>query len=338
MKNTSFRVSPGIIWISSISLGVLSSVPKIAEHPFNTPEALVNAGITALFSLFAWYFNIYALPGYSQKQTSESFSYTRLLGSLALGIIVMFGLAALQQVILSHLSFGPVMLMIEIRGILINLVFYMFLHLLYQNYRNQQVSIELERIKSDNIAAQYESLKQQINPHFLFNSLTTLKAMVDSSDKNTADFVVKLADFYRFTLESRKLDLIYLSEEMEIIGSYLFLLKARFEDGFVFTNTVKEEHLHTMIPPFTLQLLIENAIKHNIVSLERPLQIRLYSENDAIVIENQLQLKRTEQTSLGLGLENINLRYKHLLNKAIEVVSTDSAFKIKLPLINDHNS
>ncbi|WP_183558927.1 sensor histidine kinase [Mucilaginibacter sp. SP1R1] len=336
MKNTKFRISPGIIWISSIFLGLLSSVPQIAERHFNPAEAAVNSSITFLFALFVWYYNIYTLPGHYNKQGNSSFSYFRLLSSLLLGIAVMLALASIQQLILSHINFGPVMLMVEVRGILINLVFYMFLHLLYQNYRNQQVNIELERTKADNLGAQYELLKQQVNPHFLFNSLNTLKAMVETDDKNTVDFILKLSNFYRFTLESRKLDLIHLSEEMEIVEAYNFLLKARFEDGFTFTNTINEKYMGTLIPPFTLQLLIENCIKHNIVSLEHPLHIKIYDENDSLVIENPLQLKRSDESSLGVGLSNINLRYSHLLEKHIEIIKTDNTFKIKLPLIHEH--
>jgi sensor histidine kinase YesM len=335
MKNKVFKVSPGIIWISSISLGILASVPKIAEHRFNAAEAAVNSAITALFALFVWYYNIYSLRGYSTKQVNAGFSYMRLMTSLLLGLAVMFALAVLQQFILSHLNFGPVMLMVEIRGILINLVFYLFLHLLYQNYKNQQVNIELERTKADNLGAQYELLKQQVNPHFLFNSLNTLKAMVESGDKNAVDFILKLAGFYRFTLESRKQDLIRVAEEMEIVTAFLFLLKERFEDGFICTDDIRKEHLNTLIPPFTLQLLIENCIKHNIVSLERPLYIRIYSEDDALVVENKLQLKRSEDTSVGVGLKNINLRYTHLLDKKVEIIATDETFKVRLPLISE---
>jgi two-component system LytT family sensor kinase len=338
MKNAHFKVSPGIIWISSLALGLLSSLPKVAEHPFNAPETLLNSGITFLFALFAWYFNIYALPRYTSKQTSQGFSYSRLVGSLSLGVIVMFGLSVLQQLILSNIHFGPVMLMVEIRGILINLVFYMFLHLLYQNYENQQVNVELERAKVDNLEAQYELLKQQINPHFLFNSLTTLKAMVESEDRHTADFVQKLAEFYRFTLESRKQDMIHVSEEMRIVSAYLFLLKQRFEEGFTFANTLDEAVLGTLIPPFTLQLMIENCIKHNVVSLERPLHIRLYSEGDKLIIENQRQPKKTEEASLGVGLKNIDLRYRHLLDKKIEIIVSDKTFTIKLPIVHEYHS
>jgi two-component system LytT family sensor kinase len=333
MKNTSFKISPAIIWGSSIFLGLLSSVPQIAERHFNPAEASVNSGITFLFALFVWYYNIYTLPSHYSKSGNSSFSYYRLLGSILLGLAVMLALASLQQLILSHINFGPVMLMVEVRGILINLVFYMFLHLLYQNYRNQQVNIALERTTSDNLGAQYELLKQQINPHFLFNSLNTLKAMVESEDKHSVDFILKLSNFYRFTLESRKLDLIHLSEELEIVEAYNFLLKARFEDGFTFTNTIDDKYLSSMIPPFTLQLLVENCIKHNVVSLEHPLHIKLYVESDSIVMENEIKPKKYEEASTGVGLKNINLRYTHLLDKQIEITSLNNLFKIKLPLI-----
>jgi len=337
MKNTSFKISLGIIWVSSIFLGLLSSVPQIAERHFNPAEAAVNSAITGLFALFVWYYNIYTLRGNPvTNRSNRSFSYYRLMSSLLIGIGVMLALASIQQLILSHINFGPVMLMVEVRGILINLVFYMFIHLMYQNYKNQQVSIELERTKSDNLGAQYELLKQQINPHFLFNSLNTLKAMVETNDKNSVDFILKLSNFYRFTLESRKLDLIHLSEELEIVEAYNFLLKARFEDGFTFTNTIDEKYFGTLIPPFTLQLLIENCIKHNVVSLERPLHIKFYEENDNLVMENQVQPKRNEESSLGVGLKNINLRYSHLLDKKIEIINDNKIFKIKLPIIHEH--
>ncbi|QEM09024.1 sensor histidine kinase [Mucilaginibacter rubeus] len=337
MKDTTFKISPGIIWSSSIFLGLLASVPQIAERHFKPAEAAVNSAVTAAFSLFVWYYNIYTLPKPSNnKQINKSISYSRLLTTLVIGMGVMLALAYIQQLILTHMNFGPVMLMIEVRGILINLVFYMLINLLYQNYQNQQVTVELERIKADNLGAQYELLKQQINPHFLFNSLNTLKAMVETGDQHSVDFILKLSNFYRFTLESRKLDLIHLSEELDIVDAYNFLLKARFEDGFIFTNTIDDQYRGTLIPPFTLQLLIENCIKHNVVSLDHPLHIKLYTEGDTIVMENEIKPKRFEEPSTGVGLKNINLRYDHLLDKQIEIIAEDRIFKVKLPIIHEH--
>lgn len=336
MQQTRFKISHATIWISSIFLGLLSSVPQIAEQHFNLAEAAVNAGLTGTFSLLMWYFNIYMLNRQPSQRRRQSISYAKLLSSLVFGLAVMLGLAWVQQLILSHINFGPVMLMVEVRGILINLVFYMFLHLLQQNYENQQVSMELEQIKNDNLSAQYELLKQQVNPHFLFNSLNTLKAMVETGDEEAVNFILKLSNFYRYTLESRKLDLIHVSEEMEIVNAYLFLQKARFDKGIAFESQLPEKTLGTLIPPFTLQLLVENCIKHNVVSLQKPLHIRIYEEHDRIVIENPVQLK-TGEASTGVGLKNIDLRYNHLLQQHIDIINNQKIFQVKLPLIHEYH-
>jgi two-component system LytT family sensor kinase len=337
MKKNELKISHATIWISSITLGLLSSIPQLAAHEFILSEAVVNAALTATFALLMWYFNIFMLWRKPAKVRKQSISYSKLLSSLLFGLIVMFGLAWAQQLILSHINFGSTMLMVEVRGILINLVFYMFINLLQQNYENQHVSMELERIKSDNLAAQYEMLKQQINPHFLFNSLNTLKAMVESCEPEAVDFIIKLSNFYRFTLESRKLDLIHVHEEMEIVNAYLFLQKARFEAGLIFTNKLSERSLKTLVPPFTLQLLVENCIKHNVVSLQRPLHINMYEDGEFIVVENQIQLKTGDNGSLGVGLKNIDMRYGHLLEKHVEVADDQKTFKVKLPLIYEHH-
>ncbi|SEH33837.1 sensor histidine kinase [Chryseobacterium culicis] len=335
MQQQKIKISQAIIWISSVFLGILSSVPQLASHQFDWKEALVNSGITAAFSVIMWYINIYMLN--RTKKRRQHISYSRLLLILAFGMVIMFGLAWIQQLILSHINFGPVMLMVEVRGILINLVCYMFLNLLQHNYTGQQIQLELEKVKSDNLGAQYELLKQQINPHFLFNSLNTLKLMAETGDEETVDFVVKLSDFYRFTLESRKLDLISVQEEMKIVDAYLFLQKARFGEGIIFTNLLENETGSTLIPPFTLQLLVENCIKHNIVSQSKPLSIKIYIADDHIVMENPIQRKINPEDSLGVGLDNIRMRYKHLLEKDIIIHSDEKIFQIKLPLIHEYH-
>lgn len=336
MQQQKIKISPAVIWISSLFLGILSSIPQLASHEFNWKEAAVNSAITAAFSVIMWYLNIY-LFNRNAGERRQHISYSRLLTVLAFGMVIMLGLAWIQQLILSHINFGPVMLMIEVRGILINLVCYMFLTLLQNNYAGQQVQLELEKVKSDNLGAQYELLKQQVNPHFLFNSLNTLKSMAETNDSETVDFIIKLSDFYRFTLESRKLDLIKVQEEMNIIESYVFLQKARFGEGISFSNELKSEDLKTLIPPFTLQLLVENCIKHNIVSQSKPLHIRIYSSEDKIIIENPVQRKIAAEESLGVGLDNIKMRFSHLLEREIEIYSDEKIFQIKLPLIHEYH-
>jgi two-component system LytT family sensor kinase len=338
MIKKTFKISAAIIWLSSIFLGVLTTVPKIAEKHFNGFEAFTDALITSLFTLFVWYFNIYSLPKFSKRNTDTGFSPPLLIRSLVVGILVMFVMVGAQKLAMPSREFGPFMLMFEVRGILINLVFYMLLNLLYQTHQNQQVMLELERTKADNLGAQYELLKQQVNPHFLFNSLNTLKSMVELEDKNSVDFILKLSDFYRFTLENRKLDLIPLSEEIEILDAYMFLLKARFEEGINLEYRIEESHYHTWVPPFTLQLLVENCIKHNVVSLDYPLNIILYSQGNQLVVENPLRLKTNPGRSTEMGLDNINRRYLHLLDKKIEIETNQDSFRVKLPIIHERTN
>lgn len=333
MKPPPFKISHTVIWGSSLLLAVIIALPQLVSRNFNLYEMIANSAITFVFSIFVWYYSVYMLPAYSSKDLAKGFSVTRLLKTLGIGILLMFLLAYVQQLILSHLDFGATMLMIEVRGILISLTFYMFIHLLYQNYHNQQVSIALERSKMDNLAAQYELLRQQVNPHFLFNSLNTLKYMVESNDKHSVEFILKLSDFYRYTLESRKSDLIPLSEELKILDAFLFLLKARFEEGMDISIQLQDALHSSRIPPFTLQLLVENAVKHNIVSTGKPLQISIFAENDQLVVKNSLQPKRNPEASTGIGLDNINQRYQHLAGKEIQIIPAEKYFTVKLPLL-----
>ncbi|WP_353719183.1 histidine kinase [Dyadobacter sp. 676] len=338
MVQKTFRVSAVIVWLSSMSLGVLTTVPKIAEKHPNGFEAVTSALITTSFTLFVWYFNIYSLPKFTREHSPAGFSYPLLFRSIAIGIVLMFVMVGAQKLAIPSLDFGPVVLMFEVRGIMINLIFYMLLHLLYQTHRNQQVILELERSKADNLGAQYELLKQQVNPHFLFNSLSTLKSMVELEDPNSVDFILKLSDFYRFTLENRKLDLITLAEEIEILDAYMYLLKARFEAGIELEYSIPEDAYRTWIPPFTLQLLVENCIKHNVVSLDYPLHIRVYVQNDRLVVENPLQPKKNPEPSTEVGLENIRRRYFHLLEQNIDIQNDQEHFRVKLPLIYENRN
>jgi two-component system LytT family sensor kinase len=331
-----FRVPAGVIWFSSFFMGVLASIPKILQLHISLVELAVDASVAFLFSLGIWYLNILSLPQYSIQPVTTRFFSWRLFKSIFIGAGLMLILVALHQLIFSHYKFLSMMAMYEFRGILINLTIYMFLHLLYQSYHSQLVAMELEGVKAANLGAQYELLKQQVNPHFLFNSLNTLKSMVEIGDENAANFIVQLSDFYRFTLESRKSDLIALSEELDILAAYIYLLKARFEEGISITIHINELQQATLIPPFTLQLLIENCIKHNIVSLDKPLKIELNIQDDHLVVTNGLQVKKVPEPSTGVGLENINQRYLQLAAKQIGVIATPDHFTVKLPLIYAH--
>lgn len=331
-----FKVSAGVIWLSSGLIGILASIPKILQLNITFTELVIDSLTALTYSLAIWYFNIFNLPKFSNQQTGSHILTRRLLWSLLFGILLMTLLVSGHQLFFDKYKFSTMIMMYQFRGILINITIYMFLNMLYQSHRSQLIGIELERTKADNLGAQFELLKQQVNPHFLFNSLSTLNSMIDIGDTNAGDFIHKLSDFYRYTLENRKSNLIPLTEELDILNAYMYLLKARFEDGISLEIDIPQALHQSLIPPFTLQLLVENCIKHNIVSLEQPLPIQLYVEDDKLLIKNKLQLKKNPELSTQLGLENINQRYIHLLDKTIEIENNALFFKVKLPLIHEY--
>jgi LytS/YehU family sensor histidine kinase len=261
----------------------------------------------------------------------------RLWKGLLAGIVVMMVLAALRQLLFPQYDFLSVSLLLELRGLLINLVLYIFLHLLYRGYSTQTTIAELERAKTQQLGAQLESLRQQVNPDFLFSNLRTLQSMVEVQDKNAADFTGKLVDFYRLSLEHRKKMLLPVPEEIEMLRAYVHLLKARLGEGINLEIQLSEAHRQSFIPVFTLQLLLENSIKHNLASPEYPLHISIYSQADCIIVQNNLQLKPSPEYSTRSGLQAINERYLHILRQTIQLAADDRFFRVQLPVIYKNN-
>jgi LytS/YehU family sensor histidine kinase len=182
--------------------------------------------------------------------------------------------------------------------------------------------------------AQFEALKQQVNPHFLFNSLNILKTMVKINDPKSEEYVVRLSDLYRNLLLSNQKEKASLEEELAVLENYLFMLKARFEDKLQVIQRIPSSANANFIPPLSLQMLVENCIKHNVVSTDKPLLIELFVENDCLVIRNNLQPKRSVEDSNHIGLDNLRQRYRALVGKEIEVEQTDAYFIVRLPFIN----
>jgi LytS/YehU family sensor histidine kinase len=200
----------------------------------------------------------------------------------------------------------------------------------------QKTIVEVEQLKKENLEAQLNSLKQQISPHFLFNSLSTLQTIVPN--ESAKEFIAKLSEVYRYLLSNSENHLVSLREELDFSQSFLYILKERFEDGLLVTLTIDPAVLDLQIPPFSLQLLIENAIKHNSISFEEPLQISISNDNDKnIVVWNNLQPKISVEKSTKIGLENIQKRYLLLSKKEIEIFKNGTQFLVKLPLLDSLN-
>lgn len=190
-----------------------------------------------------------------------------------------------------------------------------------------------EREQKHRTEYQYERLKQQINPHFLFNSLGILDYLVQEHETERASaFIRKLAGIYRYMLNNDQKPLVKLSEELEFTSKYIDLLKERFTEGMLFEIDIKEGQLDTYVVPCALQLLVENATKHNIVSGDSPLVIRIATEGEYTVVRNNLQLRTHGQPSTHLGLANIQRQYLDITGRDIIIEKTDSEFIVKLPI------
>ncbi|MFT3679535.1 MAG: histidine kinase [Ferruginibacter sp.] len=194
---------------------------------------------------------------------------------------------------------------------------------------------ETEKLKRENLAAQLNALRTQVNPHFLFNNLNTLSSLIPECPEHAVDFVQQLSKVYRHILDVKDEKSISLKEELEVLRAYTFLLKTRFGNNLDVNIDIPEEKLNKKIVPLSLQLLMENAIKHNIVSAGKPLQINIFTNNGSLVVDNNLQMKNQVNESTGIGLDNIRNRYKLLGDKMVEVTATGSNFTVSIPLIEN---
>jgi hypothetical protein len=197
----------------------------------------------------------------------------------------------------------------------------------------QQTIAEKAILERQNVESQLEGLRNQVNPHFLFNSLNTLIYLIPEDSDKAVRFVQQLSKVYRYVLESRDSKMIPLSDELDFLKAYIFLLKERFGDNLHVDIQGLEQKRDTAIVPLTLQLLFENAIKHNVISTEKPLHIEVFSENGHIVVRNNLQKKNQVMDSTGVGLQNIRDRYRMLTEKDVEVIASQQFYTVALPVV-----
>ncbi len=191
--------------------------------------------------------------------------------------------------------------------------------------------IEQETLKQQSLQNELMALKNQVNPHFLFNSLNSLSALV-KENKDATNFINKLSSMYRYILQSSKRDLVSIEEELKFLSSYIHLIKTRYRNRFNITYNIDEKWMKKEVPVLALQLLVENAIKHNEISEENPLQVNIYSDDEFIIIENEIRPRKSLASGTGNGLLNLNKRYYALKKKHISISNENNTFKVKLSL------
>jgi two-component system LytT family sensor kinase len=221
-----------------------------------------------------------------------------------------------------------------IMPVIITLVINGFMHGRGFLFNLRQKSIDNERLKTEQVASQLNSLRDQVNPHFLFNSLNALSSLVYEDQKKAVMFIRKLSEVYRYVLDQNDKELVSVAEEMEFMESYFFLLDIRFGENLVVDlSKLQDQCKKKMIPPMSLQLLVENAIKHNVVSESKKLTIEIFNtESSFLVVRNNMSPKKSLH-SKGIGLQNLRQRYQFLSDKQVVINQTEKVFEVYLPLL-----
>ena len=193
-------------------------------------------------------------------------------------------------------------------------------------------AIQTEQMKNERLAGQYQSLKDQLNPHFLFNSLNVLSNLVYEDADKSSKFIEKLASVYRYVLDVQYERLVSLDRELKFASSYLDLQKVRFGAKLEYSIGV-ENVAGLSIPPLSLQLLLENAVKHNVATSEAPLKIEINKDGMRLVVKNNLQLRPKAAETSGIGLQNIKKRYSYFTNEEVIILNDNESFSVSIPLI-----
>jgi ligand-binding sensor domain-containing protein len=202
-----------------------------------------------------------------------------------------------------------------------------------QRKKIHHLQIQSTRLEKDKTEIQYQNLINHLNPHFLFNSLTSLNGLILSEPDIASDFLQKLSKIYRYILQNKDTEIVSLDQELGFVKNYIDLQKSRFDEGLQVNIDIDEDYLSSGIVPVTLQNLFENAIKHNTVEEDKPLFISVFIEDEHLIIKNNLQKKKFVETSNKQGIDSLKSLYKYLIDKPLETIETESAFVVRVPLL-----
>jgi two-component system, LytTR family, sensor kinase len=226
---------------------------------------------------------------------------------------------------------------------LINLIPSVIIMLIYESAyffnRWKEYIQQTEMLARENIYSQLEVLKNQVDPHFLFNSLNTLSALIEPDNESAQEYLSRLSDVYRYVLSSKDKTTVSLQEELQFVDAYLHLNKVRFRENLTVEKSINYTEYHKRVAPLSVQMLVENAIKHNVVSSEQPLNLQLLTESNHIIVKNNLQQKgmklmKEQSHSTHTGLKNIISRYTLMTSAPVEVNRSSETFEVKIPLIS----
>ncbi|MCC4213143.1 histidine kinase [Leeuwenhoekiella parthenopeia] len=294
-----------------------------------------------LYSIVLYMFNMGVFRYYHQTYKAELFTFKRTIPAILSGMLAsVLGVFLIRLFIKCFLRGNSLVEFFETEdyhdywvplfvAMVVNTIFYSFYY-----YRQQkEYQLKEQKIIAGTASAQFDALKNQLDPHFLFNSLNVLTSLIDENPDQAQKFTTSLSKVYRYVLEQKNKELVTLEEELAFAKTYMTLLKMRYEDSIIFTMPDQLVNPEAKMVPLALQLVLENAVKHNVVSSNRRLAIRIDEEPGYLVVRNTLQPKKVMEKGSGVGLFNIRQRYALLTSRRVFVEKTENEFIIKLPTL-----
>ena len=304
-------------------------------------KLLIIFGYYQLYSIPISIVNSYYFDYIHRKEGNKKFIKYRLflgvLGSIIITLLTVFLVRAFQEMSIEGETYEEFMaterLSFYFTSLIITIVFSVFFHALYFYKELQKRKVTKQKIIAGTASAQFDALKNQLDPHFLFNSLNVLSSLIDENPRQAQKFTTALSKVYRYVLEQKNKELVTIDEELQFAKTYMSLVKMRFEDSIIFEAPERSTNPESKVVPLSLQLLLENAVKHNIVTPSKPLHIRIYEESGNLVVQNNLQEKQIVKKSSGVGLSNIEQRYNLLTQKQVEIHKSVLNFQVAIPML-----
>ncbi len=335
------------ILITGLAIGIILAfvfigIQMLSGRELNFDQALLREiGYYILYSLVLTLINNVYFDYLNHKVVWKKYARYRLLIGAAGGVVLtMLGIFWIR--ILIRMGFEGASWDAFIAGeraiyyvvaLLITIVVSVFFHAIHFYRTLQDKRVKEQKIIAGTASAKFDALKNQLDPHFLFNSLNVLTSLIDEDPNQAQRFTTSLSKVYRYVLEQKNKDLVSVEEELQFAKTYVRLLKMRFEDGIVFDIPESCSNPDAKIVPLSLQLLLENAVKHNVVMASRPLRITVSEKDGMLKVSNNLQEKQVVKKSSGVGLRNIQQRYNILSNRKVNIVKTGTEFSVELPML-----
>ena len=342
MINKLIKEIPRAIIISIAIFIVLLLIRLITGVTIELNRNLViNFGYTLLYGLTLYFANaslfMYLDSVFEVDRFTKRRVFIGFIGSFILSVFVIFLLRIVEDVLIEGESFEVFIQNESSANYLVTIIITFFVtlafHAFYFYKAYQENKVKEQKIIAGTASAQFESLKNQIDPHFLFNSLNVLSSLIEENPESAQKFTTSLSKVYRYVLEQKDKELVSVAEELKFAKTYMNLLKMRFENSITFEIPEGFDNEDAKVVPLSLQLLLENCIKHNVVSEAKPLHVKICIENNQLVVTNNLQKKEVLSDRKGVGLQNIVNRYAILTKRNVLVEENEQEFKIFLPIL-----